>query len=64
MGGSKEEGARLFSVVHKLKYRKFCLNIQGTLFTVCVGKHWNRLPGSVVEVVRVYMQASLQVFKN
>ena len=47
MGGSKE-GAKLFSVVHKLTYRKFCLNIGRTLFTVRIGKHWNRLARLVV----------------
>lgn len=44
-GGSKDEGARLFSVVsrdrirdnrHKLKYRKFCLNIRKNVF-YCAG---------------------------
>lgn len=51
-------------MVHKLKYSAFCLNIGRTLFTVRVGKHWNRLPRSVVELVWVHMQASLQVFRS
>ena len=37
-------------MAHKLKYRTFCFNIRRTLFTVRVGKHWSRLPRSVVEV--------------
>lgn len=64
MGGSKEKGAKLSFVVHKLKYSAFCLNIGRTLLTVRVGKHWNRLPRSVVELVWVHMQASLQVFRS
>lgn len=45
MEGSKEDGVKLFSVVHsemtrhKLKYRKFQLNIGKTSFTVKVTEH-------------------------
>jgi len=57
-GGCKEDGARLFPVVlsdwatggrHKLKRRRFCLNIRKHFFTVRVTKHWHRLPSEVVE---------------
>jgi len=34
---------------HKLKHRKFCLNMRKNLFTLRVTKHWNRLPRKVVE---------------
>ncbi|KAK4832569.1 hypothetical protein QYF61_024187 [Mycteria americana] len=35
--------------VHKLKHRRYCLNIRKHLFTVRVTKHWHRLPKEVVE---------------
>jgi len=42
---------------HKLKHRKFHLNIKN-FFTWRVTEHWNRLPRGVVE------SASLEIFKT
>ncbi|KAK4826343.1 hypothetical protein QYF61_007452 [Mycteria americana] len=58
MGGCKADGAGLFSVVpsnrtrsseHKLKHRRFPLNIRKHFCTVRVTEHWHRLPREVVE---------------
>ncbi|KFV82924.1 hypothetical protein N308_04409, partial [Struthio camelus australis] len=43
---------------HKLKHRKFHLNMRKNLFPVRVTEHWNRLPRGVVE------SPSLEIFKT
>ena len=65
-GGYREEGDRLCSRVcgdrtrgngFKLKEGKFRLNIQKKSFTVRMVRHWDRLPGYVVDA------PSLETFK-
>ena len=34
---------------HKLKHRRFCLNIRKHFFTVRVTEHWHRLPREAME---------------
>jgi len=43
---------------HKLKHRKFQLNMRKNFFTLRVTEHWNRLPRGAVD------SPSLEIFKT
>jgi len=53
-----EPGAFQWCSGHKLKHRRFSLNIRKHVFTERVMEHWHRLPQKVVE------SPSLELFKS
>jgi len=66
-GGCQEDGVKLFSVVpsnqtrgngHKLKHKKFRLNMRKNFVPLRVMEHWNKLPTGAVE------SPSLEIFET